>query len=46
MPFSSGPLGAGAGVERDHQRDGSGALHRDPVQRQAVARTEVVIVAM
>ena len=32
-----GPLGAGSGVERDHDRDGLRALHRDPVQRQAIA---------
>ncbi len=32
-----GPLGAGAGIESDHQRDRARAVHGDPVQRQAVA---------
>ena len=36
-PVLLGPLGAGSGVERDHQRDRARAVHGDPVQRQAVA---------
>ena len=36
-PVLFGPLCAGAGIERDHQRDRARAVHGDPVQRHAVA---------